>query len=404
MSKKYLIIVIAVLLVGGGYYWYAKSKSGQSKPQYVTATAEKGTLTTSVSASGNVIVDQSATVDPTITGTVTNLAVQVGDGVQKDQFLFDIINKDLSVSVDKSEASFKQAESSLESAEANEKQAKADLSSARHKNHTTPGSYSGKQITAMEEKLDAAKKSVTAAEQSLQAAQSDLDNQRSKAGERQVTAPISGTVNEVNIKNGDDLGKTNTTTTKLSPIIIGDLNTLKAQIQVNEVDIPNVSIGQKAILKFDAIDGFTTTGKVEKLDSLGTITQNVVTYNVTIGFDSLDNRVKPEMSVSASIITDVKQDVITVPNSALKNQGGNNYVEVLNNDNTPQQVNVEIGIANNTDTEITSGVKAGDEVVTQTISGSSNTNTNSTGSQNRGGGGFGGGGGIRFFGGGGPRD
>jgi len=294
----------------------------------------------------------------------------------------------------KAAASYESAKSSLESAEANEKQAKADLSSARHKNHTTPGSYSSKQITAMEEKLDAAKKSIKASEKNLVAVLADYQNQQANAAERKVIAPISGTVNEINIKNGDDLGKLSSSSTKVTPIIIGDLNTLKAQVQVNEVDIPSVSIDKKATLTFDAIEGFTATGKVEKIDSLGTITQNVVTYNVTIGFDALDPRIKPEMSVSAAIITDVKQDVITVPNSAVKSEGNTNYVLVLTND-SPVQHPVEIGATNNTDTEILSGVNAGDKVVTQTIT-SSNTNTNSSSSSR---GGFG----IPGLGGG-PRD
>lgn len=396
MKKTYYYyIAVVIVVLGVGYYWYSTSKSGQNQAQYVTATVEKGTLTTSISASGNISVDQSATVDPTISGTVSNLSVQVGDNVQEGQHLFDIVNNDLSVSTVKSEASLKSSKSSLESAQASEKQADADLSSAKHKNKITPGTTTKRQLAAMEEKLQAAGKSVTAAEQSLQAAQADFDNQQQNADKRIVTAPISGTVNEINIKNGDDLGKISSGSTRVSPIIIGDLNTLKSHVQVNEVDVPNVSIGQKATMTFDAIDGFTATGKVEKLDSLGTITQNVVTYNVTIGFDSLDNRIKPEMSVSASIITGVKQDVLIVPNSAVKSQGSTNYVEVLNQGNVPQQVNVELGTANDTETEIVSGVKAGDKVVTQTVSAgsSANANTNS-GTQRRGGGGlfFGGGG------------
>jgi macrolide-specific efflux system membrane fusion protein len=164
------------------------------------------------------------------------------------------------------------------------------------------------------------------------------------------------------------------------PIIIGDLNTLKAVVTVNEVDVPNVSIGQKATLTFDAIPGFTTTGKVEKMDSIGTVAQGVVTYNVTIGFGSIDSRIKPQMSVTAAIITDVKQNVLIVPNSAIKSQGGNSYVQVLNSGNTPKQVNVEVGAANNTESEIVSGVGAGDKVVTQTINPSATSTTTATSS------------------------
>ena len=133
------------------------------------------------------------------------------------------------------------------------------------------------------------------------------------------------------------------------------------------------------MITFSAIDGLTMSGKIEKMDALGTITQGVVTYNITIGFDSLDSRIKPQMSVSAKIITQVKQDVITVPNSALKTQGNKTYVEVLaSGSQTPQQRTIEIGVANNTETEIVSGINVGDNVVTQTIDPNAKATTTST--------------------------
>lgn len=398
--KKYYIAVIVLILLGGGYYWYSKNQSSSNQTQYVTATAEKGTLTTSISASGNIKVDQSATVDPTIDGTVANLSVEVGDSVTEEQLLFTIINEDLDVTVKKARTSLDQAENAVESAKISEDEAEENYDIAIKKDKKDGTLYTTRELEILKDKIDLAEAKVWEAKKNLDAAQANYDNEVLNAEKRNVKAPISGTVNEINIKNGDDLGKSGTATTKVTPIIIGDLNTLKAQVQVNEVDIPNVSLDQKVMLKFEAIDGFTATGKVEKIDSLGTIAQNVVTYNVTIGLDSLDQRIKPEMSVSASIITGIKQDVITVSNSAIKMQGESNYVEILNEGDTPKQVNVEIGVANNTETEIISGLKEGDKVVTQTINSNSNTNTNS-GSTNRSSGG-----GIRFpgLGGGGPRD
>ncbi|MFZ2300050.1 MAG: HlyD family efflux transporter periplasmic adaptor subunit, partial [Candidatus Moraniibacteriota bacterium] len=176
-------------------------------------------------------------------------------------------------------------------------------------------------------------------------------------------------VNAVNIKNGDDLSRLSNSNTSQAPIIVGDMSTLKAEVQVNEVDISTVSIGQKVMMIFSAIDGLMVSGKVEKMDALGTISQGVVNFNVTIGLDMLDKRLRPGMSASAKIITDVKQNVITVPNSALKVQGNRTYVEVLNSSTglPEQRSNIEIGVANNTDTEIVSGINIGDDVVTQTI-------------------------------------
>ncbi len=369
-KKSYVISIIIVVAVAGGYYYYKKRQASTNQVQYVTATAEKGTLTSSVSASGNVVVDQSSNIDPTITGTVANLAVAVGDSVKKGQFLFNIDNDDLSVAVSKSEASLASAETSLENAKASKKSARVDLNAANSKNKA-----------ALKEKFEAAEASIESAEKNLASARADLANQKSNAAERRVVSPIDGTVNAVNVKNGDDLSKVSSGNARQVPVIIGDLGTMKSQVQVNEVDIAGVSKGQKVMMKLDALNNFETTGKVEKMDSLGTLTSGVVTYNVTIDFDSLDPRIKPEMSISASIITDVKQNVLTVPSSAVKSQNGGTYVQVLNG-TAPEQKNVTVGASNSTDTEIVSGLSEGDKVVTQTIN-SSATTTTTGGSTNR---------------------
>jgi len=390
-------IIAAVVIIGGGYFWYQKAHPANVQLQYVTTPAAKGTLTTSVSGSGNVIVDQSVNIDPTVTGTVANLAVNVGDKVKKGQTLFTIANDQLGVSADQAQASFAQSQSSIESAQANVKQAQATYNADKKSGSTASSS----QKKADKNKIEAAKLALTASEQSMNASGANLNFQQQNAGKRNVVAPIAGTVNAVNIKNGDDTSKLSSGSSRTIPIIIGDLGTEEAQVQINEVDVPNVQIGQKAMMTFPAINGLTVTGKVIKMDSLGTITQGVVTYNATISFDNLDPRIKPGMSVSASVITGVKQDVITVPNSAIKTKGTINYVEVLNSGTTPQQITVGTGLANNTDTEITSGLNVGDKVVTRTIN-PSVTSTTSTTSPTGGGArlpGIGGGGGGRGFGG-----
>lgn len=390
--KKSYVIVAVIVLVVGGYYWYKKSTSTTVAVQYKTAQAQKGTLTTSISGSGNVIVDDSASVDPTITGTVANLMVNVGDKVKKGQTLFTIVNNDLTVSDAQATASLQQAQNSLNSASVNVNQAKASYKAAEKAN---TDSHAQKEV--LKEQIDIAEQGITAAQKSYAASLASYNNQITNSAKRTVASPIDGTVNAVNIKNGDDLARLSSNSSSSAPIIIGDLSTLKAQVQVNEVDIANVSIGQKATMTFNGIDGLTETGSVEKMDSLGTLTSGVVDYNVTIGFDSLDPRIKPEMSVSASIITGVTQDVILVPNSAVKTQNGNSYVQVLSGQ-TPQNVNVEVGLSNDMQTEITSGVNVGDNVVTQTINPNATTTTTSS-TTSRGGGG----GGVRIpgFGGGG---
>ncbi len=365
MSKKTILIGVGIVLVAGGYYWYNKSSSSNVAVQYKTAVVEKGSIITSISGSGNVTVDQLATVDPTITGTVSNVAVKVGDAVKKGTTLFTIINNDLSVSNAKSTASLQQSSNSVDSADLQIKQAKADYRAAKK----SGSGATADQKRILEDKIEIAENGLIATQKSYTASRADYNNQLANGAKRTVTAPIDGTVSAINIKNGDDLSRLSSgNNANNAPMIIGDLNTLKAQVAVNEVDIANVAIGQKVMITYSAIEGLTASGKVEKMDALGTLTQGVVSYGVTIGFDAIDPRIRPQMSVSAKIITQVKQDVITVPNSALKTQGNSTYVEVLNSKTQlPERRTIEIGAANNTDTEIVSGVAVGDAVITQTI-------------------------------------
>lgn len=150
-------------------------------------------------------------------------------------------------------------------------------------------------------------------------------------------------------------------------------------IPLNEVDIAKIKLAQKATLTFDAVDGLSITGKVMEIDSVGTVSQGVVTYNVSIGLDVDDARVKPGMSVSATIITNTAQDILIVPNNAIKSKNGISYVETLGLSSTvsssqgitfltlPEQINIEIGLIDDMSTEITSGLKEGDMIITKTI-------------------------------------
>ena len=198
-----------------------------------------------------------------------------------------------------------------------------------------------------------------------------------------ITAPFSGIIASVPVEVGEDAS---------SGTILGTIITSKkiATVSLNEVDVAKIALGQKVTLTFDAIPDLTISGKVVEIDSVGTVAQGVVSYNVKISFDTDDSRVKPGMSVSAEIITNVKQDILLVPNSAVKNQSGSSYVEMFDTELPapiagvqgspslvlPKQQNVEVGISDNTSTEIISGLKDGDKIVSKTII--STTKTSST--------------------------
>lgn len=199
---------------------------------------------------------------------------------------------------------------------------------------------------------------------------------KEKLADYYVRAPFDGVIAKMDAKKGDSVSSSNALATLITRQKL-------AEIPLNEVDVVQVKVGQKVTLTFDAVPELTITGQVAEMDVIGTASQGVVTYNVKIAFDTQDERVKPSMSVSASIITEVKSNVLLVPNSAVKSQGGMSYVEMVEGDdrntalatnvsgailaNFPRQQPVEIGTANDEFTEIVSGLNAGDIVVTRTI-------------------------------------
>lgn len=201
-------------------------------------------------------------------------------------------------------------------------------------------------------------------------------------------APFAGVVAEVGVKKGDTVSSGATVATLITKQKI-------AEISLNEIDAAKVKVGQKATLSFDAVSDLTLTGEVIEIDTLGTVSQGVVSYTVKISFDTQDERVKPGMSVSANIIVDMKQDVLMVPNSAIKFLSETSYVELPNETidtaaagknsgivltTAPKQQIITIGLTNDSYTEVANGLSEGDQIIARTITPSSSAN--STGSAN----------------------
>jgi HlyD family secretion protein len=207
----------------------------------------------------------------------------------------------------------------------------------------------------------------------IQSDQLALEQAQQNYDDYSITAPFAGIVGKINISPGDSISSGG-----LAAVLISK-NQLST-ISLNEVDAAKVKVGDKATLTFDAVNGLTLTGTVSNVDLVGTVTQGVVTYNADITFDTEDPRVLTGMSVSANIITAADADVLTVPSTAVKSDSQGSYVLVFNPALTstggvggvvsavpPQAVSVVTGLSDNTNTEIVSGLTAGEQVVSRVI-------------------------------------
>jgi len=240
-------------------------------------------------------------------------------------------------------------------------------------------------IQTQKENIINADYDIASQEIKVKQAEDALLNSQEKLKECSIYAPFDGIVAELNISKGEYVAEGGAVAT-----IITKDNLV--EVTLNEVDAAKVKPVQKTTLTFDAIGDLTLTGKILNIDSIGTVSQGVVSYNVEIVFDAQDEKIKPGMTATADIIINAKQDILVLPNNAIKSQGNSSYVELVE---VPEEMKqqllanvsgtilpklptsqiVETGLSNDTYTEIVSGLKEGDVVITSTIS---SNNTQST--------------------------
>jgi HlyD family secretion protein len=243
---------------------------------------------------------------------------------------------------------------------------------------TSVQSYMSKTNTYLSSLLSV-KNTIQSAKESLISIDSDIADQEKEIKKMQEAladaqdelqyystyAPVAGLVTALNVEKGDSVSS------GANIITIATVEKV-AEITLNEVDVANIKVGQKATLTFDAVEDLNITGTVSEVDVAGTVSQGVVSYGVIIALDTQDDRIKSGMTVTAFIVTQAKQDVLVVPNSAIKTSSGESYVEISADASkielTKQKVTV--GLSDDSNTEILSGLNEGDSIIVKTVNSS----------------------------------
>ena len=194
--------------------------------------------------------------------------------------------------------------------------------------------------------------SVLSQQANLESAQNNLANATLKAPSAGVVASVSSQVGEFVSGGG----------TANPFILLADLSGVALHGTIGEADVAKLQLGQVATLTVDAVGTARMTGKVSALDPLATIAQGVPVYGVDVLIDIPNPQIRPGMSGTAAIIIASRQNVLTVPNLAVRTANGRRYVQLLK-DGQPVDTEVSFGIGNETVTEVTSGLQEGDTVV-----------------------------------------
>ena len=196
-----------------------------------------------------------------------------------------------------------------------------------------------------------------------------LRNARIQLADTVIVAPRHGVIVEKLVEEGTVISSGMSAFAQGTTIVrLADMSRVFVDAEVAEADIASVWVGQKVDVTVDAFPGEIFEGKVVRIDPRTTIEQNVVYVHVLVELDMPDERLKPGMSATCEFQVERKENVLAVPNEAIKeDEEGRTYVEVAKRLNPHPELErryVEIGLQGTTMTEIVKGLKEGEVVVT----------------------------------------
>lgn len=380
--RNIIVGVVAACAVVAVLVWTVTSQQGTNAPEQPslqTTPVMRGEFKDEVKASGNVQPMNSVVMTPEVDGIISKVFVSEGDYVEEGTTLLTIRNDSLDKAV-------READIQLQSA-------KTQLSSAKENYNTAYKAYYADQTDLAT--VNSAADAVDAAQLSLETAQSAYDDAVATAGKRTVTAPASGTIVVMNAVEGAAVGSgagagaaataTSAAGSSGALITIGDLSQMTVSVQVNEMDISKVSVGQAARATFSALPNVeldatvTRIATVSSSDAQGAIPGyggSVVTYAVDLLIPNPDPALKPGMTASVTISSTDIPDALMLPLSAVNGEGDQATVSVVTGQDetsfpTTEERHVTVLANNGTMAAVEGDIAEGDEVVIGMMQGDS---------------------------------
>lgn len=317
-----------------GGFWYQKSK--KPKVEYTTETAVRGTLAQTVSVTGKIASPHEVELSFKVSGIIQELYVDIGDKVKKGQKVAVIDKGTLYAQL---------------------REAKEDVT------------YQKRILASMKRSEDYNLEKKNAQRALIKKYEAAVSAILAQFADTNLYSPMDGVV----IHRNGEVGETITANSAASntPVVtVAQEGELEVKADVPESDIVKIALGQKADITMDAFplaDVFR--GEVIDIEPASTVIQDVVYYKVKLKITNYDPRIKNGMSADLDIKTASKDNIVSIPERAIKGDNGQKYVEILKDEknNIVERANVKTGMKGDDGMiEITSGLTSGEKVVTFT--------------------------------------
>lgn len=352
-----LVVVIAVAV------WLLSGGKKEEKINFKQEKVATHTLQNSITATGTIEAVTSVTVGTQVSGIVNKLYVDYNSVVKKGQVIAELDKTNLISELNTAKANLASTESNLSYQSANMK---------RYQTLYKKGLVSADEYENALLAYRQAKEQVASSRENVQKAQTNL-------GYATITSPIDGTVISKSVEEGQTVAASFNTPELFT--IAKDLKNMQVIANVDEADIGGVAVGNRVNFTVDAYPDDTFEGVVKQVRLEATTTNNVVTYEVVISAPNADLKLKPGLTANVTIFTKEQANILSVANKALRftptketvgkdmkivDCKGKNKVWMLNG-NTLTAHSVNIGQSDAMHTQIISGIKAGQSVITEIV-------------------------------------
>ena len=360
-SKVWIGMILVVVIAAAA--WLLSGGKKEEKINFKQEKVATHTLQNSITATGTIEAVTSVTVGTQVSGIVNKLYVDYNSVVKKGQVIAELDKTNLISELNTAKANLASTESNLSYQSANMK---------RYQTLYKKGLVSADEYENALLAYRQAKEQVVSSRENVQKAQTNL-------GYATITSPIDGTVISKSVEEGQTVAASFNTPELFT--IAKDLKNMQVIANVDEADIGGVAVGNRVNFTVDAYPDDTFEGVVKQVRLETTTTNNVVTYEVVISAPNADLKLKPGLTANVTIFTKEQADILSVANKALRftptketvgkdmkivDCKGKNKVWTLNG-NTLTAHSVNIGQSDAMHTQIISGIKAGQSVVTEIV-------------------------------------
>jgi len=392
--KKYILLTIIILCCAGvaTFFYFRRTP----EISYRTVKIEKGTVVSTVSATGSLSAVTTVQVGTQVSGTIQKLYVDYNSHVKKGQPIAEIDPSLFRATVEQAQGNHLAAEANLQKARVARIEAERTL--ARNKKLLADGIISQGDYDAAETSFLSATAVVAAAEGSLSQSRGTLMQARTNLNYSVIRSPVDGVV----ISRAIDVGQTVAASFQTPTLftIAQDLTKMRIEVSVDEADISRLQQNQNVTFTVDSYPELSFRGKVVQIRNAPIITQNVVTYVVVVNVDNSDLKLKPGMTANVAVEVARRDGVLMLPPAALRfkpkagvsgakealplkatvaevpgkpvRRTGNGQQVYILRDKKPLAVAVITGIANNSSIELVEGaLKEGDQVIIEQTGGDS---------------------------------